>query len=437
MTRGLHISTNWERLEEGPPEERACFGAIGMSWNDVWLTEGNDTFVNVIRKAPYLSGYHLAEWLTWNWWRLRWEPRSRRPDWPFAHHISTIGGGYVWPNITVFSDGERTAVVARATNERQSTPYRYISDAAAILAARDFEGAIDQFVDAIRGKLRADGIAKTNLDVLWEELTAERRDHSVAQLRKLEALLGHEPDEADEKVIRKLQEDSKELGEAATNEVAAHDGTTGETLTSEKLHSIADQNGFNARPRDSFRLPAKSRLPRQHDVAAWRFGAELAKLVREETGSKNDPISDKRLSDLAGVNEAALGGRGVEQRVAFALDRSPNDGLVVLRSKWKTGRRFELARILGDRLVASNGGKLYPATQAHTYRQKMQRSFAAELLSPFEAIDAVLNGDYSDEAQQEIAERFQVSPLAIRTSLVNHGRIDREEFEREFDFPAA
>ena len=50
----------------------------------------------------------------------------------------------------------------------------------------------------------------------------------------------------------------------------------------------------------------------------------------------------------------------------------------------------------------------------------MQRSFAAESLSPFNAIEVALNDDYSDDAQQEVAESFDLSPLTIRTLLVNH-----------------
>jgi Zn-dependent peptidase ImmA (M78 family) len=61
----------------------------------------------------------------------------------------------------------------------------------------------------------------------------------------------------------------------------------------------------------------------------------------------------------------------------------------------------------------------------------MQRSFAAEFLSPFDAVDEMLSGDYSLENQQEVADHFNVSPMTIRTSLVNHKRIDREGFDFE------
>jgi hypothetical protein len=113
------------------------------------------------------------------------------------------------------------------------------------------------------------------------------------------------------------------------------------------------------------------------------------------------------------------------------LDGPEGDGRIVLRSAWPSGRRFELARLLGDRIVRPFGGSLHPATRAYTYRQKVQRSFAAELLSPFEAVDGMLAGDYSAEAQQDVAEHFGVSDLTIRTLLVAHRRMGREELDED------
>jgi Zn-dependent peptidase ImmA (M78 family) len=67
----------------------------------------------------------------------------------------------------------------------------------------------------------------------------------------------------------------------------------------------------------------------------------------------------------------------------------------------------------------------------------MQRSFAAELLAPFAAVDEMLAGDYSLENQQDAADHFNVSDRTICTMLVNHGRLEREELDREFELAAA
>jgi hypothetical protein len=58
-------------------------------------------------------------------------------------------------------------------------------------------------------------------------------------------------------------------------------------------------------------------------------------------------------------------------------------------------------------------------------------------LAPFDAVDEFLESDYSSEKQQDAAARFIVSPITIRTLLVNHGRIGREELEHELEAEAA
>ena len=120
MSKSLWIDATWERLDAGCPEERACFAAIGIWCYDRWLTEAEDAFVKIVRQKVHLSGYLLSEWLAWNWWRLRWEPRRKSTDWSMAHHMTTIGGGYVWPNITITSDGERVVIQAEPTRSRQA-----------------------------------------------------------------------------------------------------------------------------------------------------------------------------------------------------------------------------------------------------------------------------------------------------------------------------
>src|SRR5450631_944255 len=101
----LTINLSPERLDEGTPEERAAFGAFSLETGGASLTEGFDYYINANRRGPLVSGYHAAEWFVWNWWRLLCEPRSASNGWDQAHCMASIGEGYVWPNITIWSDG--------------------------------------------------------------------------------------------------------------------------------------------------------------------------------------------------------------------------------------------------------------------------------------------------------------------------------------------
>lgn len=439
MPVGLEIALAPERLDEGSPEERACFGLFTMRVGEVDLTGGIDFFISNYRPGPLVSGYHAAEWFAWNWWRLRFEPRSAAPEWWRSHKMTAIGEGYVWPNLTIFSDGVMTALLAERSTRPDAKPFRYLGAPACILPSARFEAAIDAFLPRVLGRLRSQGVDETNLDRIWSDVLAERADPGLAKRRRIEALLGRDPDEADDGALDRLIADAASLGEQAVEELAAEHARGGVLLTADALAQIAERSGFDASPEDVLQLAPRSQLPMQRDVPAWKLGAEAALALRNQQNLGSQPIGDAALASLAGIESRALQAQMRDthaEKISFALDLSRTESRVVLRSRWHSGRRFELARLLGDRLVAPPRGPLYAATQAYTYRQKMQRSFAAELLSPFDAVDTMLDGDYSAEAQQDAAEHFQVSERTILTLLVNHRRLEREELEAEFE-PAA
>lgn len=438
MPVNWRIEIDWEALQGAPAEEQACFGAIGLWINERWMTEGQDYLANRLRTKPYLSGYHLAEWLAWNWWRLRWEPRSSSREWAQSHCMATIGQGYVWPNISIFSDGERTALVSRPTSARPDAPLRYISDYAAVLPAGQFEAGLDAFFAQVIDRLDAQGTLGTNFHAIFESLSEERRTPALAARRKLEALLGEDPDEADPAIVERLLADGREAGIDAIQEIAAARAQTGDAPALAELRSLARDGGFEASPRNAVRLPMRDGLAPSEDRPAWLVGALAARALRKQERLDGQPISDRQLADMIGVSAVALEARQDQQgSLSFLINDGKDAGHLILRSKWHEGRRFELARLLGDRLLASPASQLFPATRASTYRQKMQRAFAAEFLSPFEEVTALLQGDYSSEGQRDAAEHFDVSPLTIRTLLVNHHRLPVEELGEDFDVNAA
>jgi hypothetical protein len=432
MQKHLRITAEWESLDQGAAEERCCFAALAVVANDIWLTEGLDVLVNRLRRAPLLSGYHFAEWIAWNWWRLRWEPHTRNEEWRFAHKTSNIGGGYIWPNITIFSDGKRTALIARSSRDTVDTSFRYINNVAAVVPSVDFESEIDNFVEQVLSRLESFGIVDTNLSRLWTDVRMERDDPEIAKLRKLEALLGKDADNSNADKLDGLIEDSRRLGDAAIEEIAADSGhaPVASLLSAGTLLETARSAGYSASPHDMVRLSGVAQLVDDRSgLAAWQIGARNAQMLRRQANLGEAPIEDQRLSEMFAIDSRAIGiNRSTALGISFEMDLPNQRSLVVLRSNRPEGRRFEIARLLGDRLM-NYEGQLFPATRAYTYRQKVQRSFAAELLSPFDSVMHMLQGDYSLESQLDVAEHFQVSELTIRTQLVNHKILDREDLE--------
>jgi hypothetical protein len=433
VNANLEIKADWEKLEFGPPEERATFAAIGIRYKDIWLTEAEDTFVKRVRQQVHLSGYRLAEWFAWNWWRLRWEPRRKSTDWAMAHKISTVGGGYVWPNITIISDGERIVFDSQDTRCRPEEPLRYISRYTAVVPAVEFESAIDLFIDQVRGQLREEQLRNTNLEIIWSELQDERNNPVISERRKLEALLGTDPEGIADSIVDRLIADGKELGQSGMEELAADRSAERNPATSDDVKLLANSDGFDSNPRDAVRLEDKSYSSLPQHEAAWKRGVAAARALRAQENLGAEPISNGRLCQLLGVASAAAVAGVRRGTLSFELDESPTKGRVVLRSRHEAGRRFNLARLLGDRVAVTTGSRLVPATRAYTYRQKLQRSFAGEFLCPFEALADLLLGDFSVEAIEDAAAHFSVSEMTVRTLLANHGLIDREELAPDFD----
>jgi len=432
VSRALSIEADWERSESKIPEERAGFAAIGISHFDQWLSVAEDGFVKRVREKVHLSAYSLAEWLAWNWWRLRWEPGRRSAEWAMAHRMTTIGGGYVWPNITIISDGERVLLNAQPTKFNVAEPLHYLSNVPAVVRADEFVSAIDVFIEQVRGQLEDEKIKESNLESIWTDVLAERKDPEAARTRQLEALLGFDPEEADPKTIKRLLQDSKDLGEQPITELAADDPG----LSSVQLRELAVEVGAEANPRNVVKLPPSALSTLSPETAAWRRGAQAASALRKHEHLGDSPIADAKLCQLLGVDQKVLK-QVKDSPLSFALDATEKYGRVALRAKGLTGRRFALARLLGDRLVSSKNGDFYPATRAHTYRQKLQRSFAAEFLCPFDAVSNVLKGDFSDESIDEAAGYFNVSERAVRTLLVNHKVLDRQELDEDAQISVA
>lgn len=441
MPEGLEISIAPERLSEGDAEERAAFGLFRVAAGGAFLTEGFDHYLNGYRAGPLVSGYYVAQWLAWNWWRLRWEPRSTRPDWPFSHLMTSIGEGYVWPNLTVFSDGVRTALISRPSSRPDAKPFRYLGAAPAIVPSSLWEAAVDAFVPQVLGRLDAEGLRDTNVHRLWDDVLAERSNPEISKRRRVEAMLGRDADAEEDNSLRQLLRESKSFGLEAVSEIAANlqfgDSRHPAPLTEADFRALAQQKGHPGSMKDAVTLKTTT-LHRGDNIPAWKLGSEAARALREQEHFGSAVIADEKLAAMAGVKTSALTEMtSGNVQLSFALDTGLGSSKVVLRSRWATGRRFDLARVVGDRIF---GGmtQINPATRSSTYRQKAQRSFAAELLSPFAAVDDMIAPDYDDEElRRDVAEHFQVSTKTVETILMNHGRIEREDSEQDFDLLVA
>ena len=324
-------------------------------------------------------------------------------------------------------------LLSEPTQSRPAEPLRYIANVSTVVQASDLDETVDAFVEQVRERLAAEDVKSTNLDAIWNDLLADRADCDATLFRKFEALLGKDPDEADPNIVNSLIEDSKRVGKNAMAEIAAT-----AFITAEKLATLARSSGINADLKDAVRFNPGHRQEASSRVAAWKRGADAAQALRSQE-RLDASLSNERLCDMAGVPRTTLNAshEASPLPLSFTLDEGKDKSSVVLRSKYSTGRRFALARLIGDRLTQNGDDHLFPATDAVTYRQKQQRAFAAELLCPFEPLADRLKGDFSAEAIEDAASHFQVSERAVLTMLVNHKLLDREALDAEEELAVA
>ena len=428
----LCIKISRSTFDDGPVLERAAFGRLEVSIGNRLLTllldRDESCPSSQLSTGPFVSGYHLAEWFAIHWWRLRWEPGSRYMNnstytWDLSHRMSDIGGGYLWPNIMFDCDGHLFEVVSSKTID-DSAPIEYLGSDTTHVPARVWEDAVDRFVTDVLSLLGTAQVHDTELHAIWHELGEERSDAALTAFRRTEALLGFDVDEGSEAHIEAVLGDAEELGTEAVNELAT--GAGEERTSASDIRNLSETAGFAANPEDGVSF-SPSDLPdvlQWGRVAAWRIGKQLARFVRRQAGLPDGPVNNQVLAGLAGTSHCAVENCETSGPITWVFAPGGTRGRIVLRSSWLSGRRFDMARVVGDRVFSMvncvSTEPLSPATSSYSYRQKAQRSFAAELLCPWHAIEDDFEAGFDDADIERVAAQFQVSERVVENVLDNN-----------------
>lgn len=420
------------------PLDRLTEADIALFVDDLCLSELEDRVARTVRPTFRASSYRLALWLAENWWRLCYEPESTTFEWQLSHQLAAVGGGYVWPSLSMASDGESMTLRMRSGRLCPTQDIRYLNELDMQIPVHAFISGVDRFIVAVIERLRAMGKPGNDLEVLWAEIQDERHDPDTARWRKLEALSGIDPGAPEGAFLDGLLSQQTAIGPDSLDEWIAEYKTD----TQATLDQLAD-----VRAHRSVRLemagiePLRDRIQADRDkslvwcavggqsVPPWQRAYKYADRVREFMGIKSGPISNHQFAELLGTKQkvifesdeikpapitAGFRGNGVEKFSVSFQTQAP------------TGRRFALTRLLGDYLVTTDAEHALPATSRKTARQKFQRAFAQQLLCPVEDLKVCLNTDEpTDEQIEETAITFNVSPLLVRTTLVNQGLLDR------------
>ena len=415
------------RPAAGDPTTRRLTVRLGDAWLTRLIRRGSNRADRCL-EAPPLP---LAFWFLDNWWRIRCEPPPPQRDfpaqWRLAHHLPSVGAGYPWPNVSIWGEGSRCAIMVHADTHNLQRSLRFLADPTLeYIATSTAENAIDTFIDDV---LQDAGAACDGLDHEYQDLRAERADPGVSRWRRLEALLGFDPDAAPEAVVADLDAMTERFGTEGIEEAAlAQQGAQSINALRDALRAAQNSRVLLSTPSNIRPIELD-----QHPLRPpWKLAIGAARQLRQRWRIPSGPIRNPRLSEVLSINVERLAmQRHWPHSVPYALRlRDGNVHRLALRSRWSHGRRFELCRSLGD-IIWSGNDALGPLSTAKSGRQKFQRAFAQEFLCPFDDLRAYIpNDNPTDDDIHAAARHFHVSERLIQTTLVNHDIIDRETFDQ-------
>ncbi|WP_290794275.1 hypothetical protein [Halomonas sp.] len=426
-TRWCKVSSLTSGSAQAHQPDQATLAELELAVGELLFTRAEDSLSGEVRHHAVLAANPLAEWLVWNWWRLCFEPQpagKQAPGWLEAHRMANVGGGWLWPNVEFVSDGVRMRIGAKASAASAHQPVRYLSADHAVIPLAHFVQGVDAFVERVIERLSSQAVAGADLPHMYQELLAERADPEAATYRRLEALLGFDPDECPDDRVMTLYQDAQGLGLEAIAELAAGAGSS--PLSASQLKRWARSQGCESDKQNRLGWVGQGYRV-DHQLPAWRNGVKAAHALRAQERLTDAAIGNRQLAEWFAVPPGLFEEQRHNKALAYELAFESDKSRVLLRSRWQAGRRFEVARLLGDVLLQAEPEPLHLATAQNTYRQKLQRAFAAELLCPIEALSELLAGDFSDDAIQGAADTFGVSPMTVTVQLLNNRVMQSDE----------
>lgn len=426
IDRTFGISANWTQT---PVEGGRDVAELSIASGNQVLTRVVDVASGAMRDHFRASAVSLALWFADNWWRLRWEPFiGKRPtvDWRLRHELTSIGGGSAWPPIMIYGTGARV-VLAPAFGGRPTTgPVRYLElDIVHVVPGGHFDDALDSFFERVLGSCARtqDGDA---LASIVAELRAERSDTETAAWRRIEAGLGFDPGDAPEDLIEDLLTLEGSLGENGVEEAARSAPGAESAVILRKAVAASEASEVNAVLSIAEAVSSNLFEP---SAAAWRWGEEGARRVRERLGTTSGRFDNAALAEMLDIPWEKLAtalatARGLPY--AALLRGSGERAKLALQTRAPVDRRFELARAIADAIWIA-GEAFGVVSRAKTERQKFQRGFAQSLLCPFSELRRFVDvEDPSDDQIDEAARYFEVHRNVVETLLVNKNVLPRE-----------
>ncbi|QLH51537.1 MAG: hypothetical protein HWD57_18300 [Candidatus Accumulibacter cognatus] len=422
----LRINAKWMASVSGEPEVMATAAWVEMYVDNISLNRNQDIWAETVRDNVFVSAYPLAMWFASSWWRLNHEPLPMQQpghNWRMVHELGAANHGFVWPRVIFIPDGEAIHVWAGTSMTLdQSVQYLQALDVPRMITLTGFQQSVERFIHSVLARLDAMGLAGPNLAHLWALVQEDLADPEAVRRRKLEAELGFDPEECPEQALNAALQWESQVGDAALSVLAPAIAASGATPDLAIIGQLASVGGIVGIPELS-----PDSIDHLDHGAPWERAIHDARALRNKIGNVSGPVPDRSLHDLLGMSSEAAANWSAplgRSPVAVAIPMNDHRLKFVPRRHSPAGKRFELARFLGEYLRPSTHElRWLVSTDLSTFRQKYQRAFAAEFLCPIDLLTSFLDGDFSSYAIEEAAAEFDVSEQTITSLLLNNGYI--------------
>lgn len=414
-------------------EEEISLGDMLIEANEQTLTKNVSSITRSLRDSIRVSSYPLALWFTACWWRLLYEPIpsgeqiEKSYSWKNSHSLVSANSGYMWPHISFIPDGRFITIISSQQFSDSKLPLFYLgSKDALIVDNKIFITAIKDFIKLTIDRLDDYKKYNTNLHTLFMQLHNEMEDEDFALYRRVEALLGYDPDEAPAHVIEKIETALKIFNERIVTELLSACSINETVSPIADLESAISMSKTGVKGRWINPLPTKVK----HNMLPWEMGRSLAKKLRMALGNTDKKIETKTLCNLLGITEKEIS-NSHPTHDRFSVSHVNDDKLYInlkreSSSYYSTGRRFQITRLIGS-LLAHTDENIFILSDCKTYSQKVQRAFAAEFLAPLDAVRNFIQKNVTTETIGKAADHFSVSPQTIAHSLTNQGIISKNQ----------
>lgn len=412
-------------------EHRATWARLEIQAGQEPVTLLEDLTSRSSRRSIFVPLYPLAEWIALHWWPLLYNARladreyinrpdaSRLADPQFRrNNFRSVGDGFAWPDLAIIPGGDQSTLSWRPYHSPTARwPIRYIGRGDLVLESSQLRLSLANLIETVIARLDEQGVGDTELHRAWREVTTMEPD--VEDFCRAAARLGLDPFSDAEPYEQGIISAYNTLPEHlfgdfvdSVNPSQIHDALSWLQTVQVRLERL------EATPQRG--IPDINPLPGGNggtvSARPWELGWTQAKAARASLGlGETRRFSPQQYMAVEDFNSPEL-------RIQAIGRGTARSSRVIIGGQHVSdrARNFLLARALWH--PATGDDKTFLITSAYTYKQKIERAFAAELLAPASGISKMLGDDpwsVSPEEVDRVADHFEVPSQLIKHQIEN------------------